>query len=131
MKITVTKNDIEGGRKSDPEDCPVARALRRAGILHFGVTGMAVMVQGEREHATILLPSGVQEWIMEFDWGTQVEPMHFELALPPEQCPGRERKGRRDITERQPRPGPASVPEPSLLPPLWTEKVRGATLMVG
>ena len=40
------------------------------------------MVQDEREHTTVLLPGKVQEWIKDFDWGTPVEPMDFELAVP-------------------------------------------------
>jgi hypothetical protein len=30
----------------------------------------------------VLLPVPVQEWIMDFDWGVQVDPMEFELVLP-------------------------------------------------
>lgn len=115
MKITVTKEDIGGGRRSDPEDCPVARALRRAGVVHFGVTGMAVMIPGERQHTSVLLPGEVQEWIMDFDWGTPVKPIEFELALPQEQMQGRARKAIKGAV-RMLKPVSAVEPEPMLLP---------------
>lgn len=54
---------------------------------------MAVMIPGERQHSSVLLPGEVQEWIMDFDWGTPVRPMEFELALPGEEMVGRARKG--------------------------------------
>jgi hypothetical protein len=82
MKITVTKDDIVVGRKSDPGDCPVARALRRAGVAHFGVTGMTGMIEGRQQHGIVLLPAPVQEWIVEYDLGFPVEPMAFDLTLP-------------------------------------------------
>jgi hypothetical protein len=89
MKITVTTKDIEEGRRRDPSDCPVARALRRAGISHFGVTGMLVIVQEGRNHLPVVLPAGVQDWILDFDWGSTVAPIDFELAVPEEKEIGR------------------------------------------
>ncbi|SPE50672.1 hypothetical protein SBV1_120013 [Verrucomicrobia bacterium] len=117
MKITVTKEDIDGGRRSDPEDCPVARALRRAGLAHFGVTGMAVMVGGEPLHTTLLLPGAVQEWIMDYDWGAPVKPMEFELVLPSE---GTELPPRPEAVA-QPALAPESVAEALALPILDLE----------
>lgn len=84
MKITVTSKDIEEGRRRDPSECPVARALRRAGISHFGVTGMLVIVQTGRKHIPLVLPATVQEWILDFDWGSAMAPIDFELRLPHE-----------------------------------------------
>jgi hypothetical protein len=116
MRIIVTKEDIAGGRRSDPEDCPVARALRRAGIVHFGVTGMAVMIPGERQHASVLLPGDVQEWIMDFDWGSPVKPLEFELALPEEQPRSRARKHAKTGAPTPLRPVPALDTASPLLP---------------
>ena len=80
MKITVTRDDIDGGRRRDPNNCAVALALRRSGITHFGVTGMLVCLGPG--HTNVLLPGPVQEWIVDFDWGVPVNPIEFELALP-------------------------------------------------
>lgn len=84
MRITVTTQDIEQGRRRDPGECPVARALRRAGISHFGVTGMLVIVESGRTHVPLVLPPNVQEWILDFDWGSAMAPVEFELTLPHE-----------------------------------------------
>jgi hypothetical protein len=80
MKIMVTREDIEGGRRYDPVRCPVARALRRAGMVFFTVMESAVRLRDEDEHGGLLvLPGSVQNWIRDFDRGEPVEPMHFEL----------------------------------------------------
>jgi len=83
MKISVTRADIEGARRRDPNDCAVARALRRAGIVHFGVMGMLVAVEMGRQQTSLFLPGQVQEWILDFDWGLPVQPFEFELTFPP------------------------------------------------
>jgi hypothetical protein len=93
MRITVTTKDIEEGRRRDPSECPVARALRRAGISHFGVTGMLVIVQTGRNHVPLVLPANVQDWILDFDWGSAMAPIDFELMLPHEQERQQERVG--------------------------------------
>src|SRR5512146_2739695 len=82
MKITVTKADIEGGRRRDPHECAVARALRRAGLAHLGVMGMLVAVRTRRQQTSMFLPGFVQEWILDYDWGLPVQPIEFELAVP-------------------------------------------------
>jgi len=68
----------------DPYGCPVARALRRVGVAHFGVTGMAVMAGEDRQRTMVILPSIAQDWIKAFDYGMPVAPFEFELLLPPE-----------------------------------------------
>ncbi len=100
MKITVTKQDIENGRRCDPDCCPVGRALSRAGVLHLGVVGAAVMVADGPGHAVSLpLPGAVESWILDFDGSRPVEPMSFELALPAQRKNGPRHNGR---TRRQP-----------------------------
>lgn len=84
MNIRVTSEDIEHGQMRDPYGCPVARAVRRAGIAHFGVTGMAVMAGEDRQRTMVILPSVAQDWIKAFDYGMPVAPFEFELLLPPE-----------------------------------------------
>ncbi|PWU15831.1 MAG: hypothetical protein C5B50_14730 [Verrucomicrobia bacterium] len=83
MKIIVSREDIQRGQRRDPEDCPVARALRRAGIGHSGVMGAAITFTDEQQHTTLLLlPGEVQEWIARFDQGGEAEPFDFDLVLP-------------------------------------------------
>ncbi len=83
MRIVVTKEDIENGTRQDPKGCPVGRALSRAGINHCCVTGPAVILKNERQHATaLLLPEAVRSWIVNYDRGNSVEPIGFEVGLP-------------------------------------------------
>ena len=83
MTISVTREDIEQGRRCDPDCCPVGRALSRAGVVHFGVVGPTVMVADDAEHATGLpLPTAVKDWILDFDGAQPVEPITFDLTLP-------------------------------------------------
>lgn len=86
MRITVTLEDIEAGRRYDPVRCPVARALRRTGMAYFTVMESAVRLRDEEHYGGLLvLPGPVQDWIRGFDRGEPVDPMSFELELPWEQ----------------------------------------------
>lgn len=89
MKVIVTRDDIDQGRRRDPNDCAVARALRRAGVAHSGVTGMLVFLDNNQQRTSVLLPGPVQEWIVDFDWGAAVEPIEFDLTLPSVETPAR------------------------------------------
>ena len=83
MKITVTKAEIESGHRHDPERCPVAQALNRAGILHFGVMLASVVVADGNGHvAGLALPAKVTDWILDFDSSRPVGPISFELTVP-------------------------------------------------
>jgi len=82
MNIRVTEEDIEQGQRRDPQGCPVARALRREGVDHMGVGGMAVMMVLACKNTFVLLPAAAQQWITEFDWGGKVGPFEFEFYLP-------------------------------------------------
>jgi hypothetical protein len=80
MKIEVNEHDIEQGRRRDLKCCAIGRALDRAGVVHFGVTGPAVLLANELRLSTArLLPPFVQRWILDFDAGKLVEPFSFEL----------------------------------------------------
>jgi len=109
MNIRVTSEDIEHGQMRDPYGCPVARAVRRAGVAHFGVTGMAVMAGEDRQRTMVILPSIAQDWIKAFDYGMPVAPFEFELLLPPEL----EEKLQKPRVERTRR----VEPEPFFAPP--------------
>lgn len=81
MRIIVTREDIENGRPRDAQNCPVAMALRRAGVGHFGVSGILVWVASGNQ--AIVLPGPAQEWILNYDYGCQMAPFEFELSLTP------------------------------------------------
>ena len=88
MKITVTQEDIEQGRRSEPNECAVARAFLRAGVDHFGVMGARVMVANRLGHlVNLMLPRSVQNWILDFDAGKFVVPFAFNIGMPCEQIP--------------------------------------------
>ncbi len=83
MRIVVTKEDIEKGRRQDPKGCPIGRALSRAGVNHCCVAGAAVILRNEPQQVTaLLLPDVVRNWIFDFDRGKTVEPIGFEVGLP-------------------------------------------------
>jgi hypothetical protein len=83
MKITVTREDIQNGRRHNPSGCPVGLAIQRAGVPYCCVTGGAVVMRHEHRGTTaLLLPEAVQNWIADFDQARSVEPISFELGLP-------------------------------------------------
>jgi hypothetical protein len=78
ITVTVTARDIKYGKPSSPERCPVARACHRAGFpFEAVVTGMGVCVGS----AQFILSDLVQNWIMDFDWGSPVSPIVFEIEV--------------------------------------------------
>ena len=89
MKITVTKEDIEQGRRHHPSHCPIGRAVGRSGLPHYCVTRSAILIGGSSSRATaLLLPEPIQHWILAFDEARPVQPVSFELGLPvPVGCP--------------------------------------------
>jgi hypothetical protein len=79
MRITITAEEIEKGRVRDAQNCPVALALRRAGVSHFGVSGILVwLAAGNR---AVVLPVHIQEWILSYDYGCLMSPIEFDLDL--------------------------------------------------
>lgn len=85
MTIRITQEDIENGRRCDPDCCPVGRALLRSGVEHLGVVGSGVMIMDERHYTEVVpLPESVINWILAFDGKRPVEPISFELTMPAE-----------------------------------------------
>ncbi len=108
MRIQVTSEDLANGRRRDARGCPVALALNRAGILHFGVTGMLVwFAEGQR---CVLLPTAVQEWIRAYDAGVAMEPIEFELSMNVDAIPATATEKPKPAAEKI----PIAAPRPSL-----------------
>lgn len=78
MKIEVTQQDIDSGKKSDTSCCPVALAMARAvEPLRVSVITKWASIDG-RYHS---LPPEVTTFIKRFDIGGAVDPFTFELQL--------------------------------------------------
>lgn len=79
MKIKVTKEDIRLGSSKicDGTKCPIARAMKRAGIKigHVGVTFYRLENQSLRRQ----LPTHVTRFICDICDGEKVKPFIFEL----------------------------------------------------
>ena len=92
MKITVsvTQEDIERGREGGfiAQNCPIARALRRARFpdatvgLQFLGDFPDYVVHFQKGGRFRSLPESAQQFAFEFDIGRSVEPFSFELEVP-------------------------------------------------
>jgi hypothetical protein len=80
MKVRVTRNDIEIGVPSDIDQCPVARALNRAGNDTYQVGGSRIY----GKWAVYDLPPEVWAFVSRLDCGLPVDPIEFELGAPVE-----------------------------------------------
>lgn len=88
MKITVTKDDIQGAQRREANNCPIARALRRqgAGPLVVGphpdaMTYWETWVVGNAHAIVATLPLGAAQFARNFDMGVFVQPFSFWLDL--------------------------------------------------
>jgi hypothetical protein len=83
MRIYVTQEDIANGSRFSPDLCPVALALTRAGLYHFGVFGVLFLLESDLSTVTLLrLPKAVSDWIANFDADHPVSPITFDVELP-------------------------------------------------
>lgn len=82
MKITVTQDHINNGKKVNPASCPIALAVKELGYsfvsvgntkCHFG----QVIDAGYR---TFLLPEEAVEFVHAFDYNWPVNPFEFEMT---------------------------------------------------
>ena len=74
IKVSVTQQDIDNGRRQDPFSCPIALSLRRA----FGAEQIRIeshrIIIGNQEYR----PSKrMKTFIHKFDSGKSVEPQTF------------------------------------------------------
>lgn len=88
VRVEVTAEDIERGRRKGPCSCPIALAARRALGCYVNVQPRTIRLAG----ATVCsLPMVAQDFIMRFDrrmwsWSKRrpVKPFAFTLKLPTE-----------------------------------------------
>ncbi len=80
IKVEVTAEDIETGKRNDPCHCPVALAIMRTvpGVSPDGglFAGVFVLRWADKCMRT---PDAVAEFIVQFDGGGDVHPFAFEL----------------------------------------------------
>ena len=86
MKINITQEDLDLGKRYHCKMCPVALALQRAGIevssvgkyvFSYYVTNTAESIRLK----TVGLPPTVTSFIAKFDKGERTEPFEFEIEL--------------------------------------------------
>lgn len=81
MKIEVTQEDIEKGKRGSKCYCPIALALMRAQPTRCVSVG-ALTVALDLPRVCLNLPHRVRCWIYDFDSGEAVAPFEFDLDLP-------------------------------------------------
>ena len=98
LVICVEAQDIKGARRSDPEKCPVARAIRRTFNLPVRVSldtkddcksstswkdaiNHRVSLKGSNSLWIFKIPSSVVLKIQNYDDGGEMKPFTFELKV--------------------------------------------------
>lgn len=83
LTIEVTQRDIDAGTPCKSGDCPIARAMSRAGLRRVAVNEDDIYFDhGDGERGFRLLPRAAEEFIMAFDHGRAVHPFEFEIEVP-------------------------------------------------
>jgi hypothetical protein len=84
VKIHVTQDDIDKGIQSNCVECPVARALNRAGIKGLVASGFVSVNDGDTFYNGFYaeLPRSASRFINRFDKGWSVKPFDFFLNMP-------------------------------------------------
>lgn len=86
VRINVTKKDIKNGTRSDSDECPIARACRRAGLKNVSVGGRTVTCDGARPRGgttsrrQFKVPQKATNFISAFDGGRDVAAFAFTLT---------------------------------------------------
>ena len=75
MKVRVTQDHIDRGKRLNPDLCPIAIALADEGWRQVEVACGAAL---SRERSG-LLPVRVSAWVSDFDEGATVKPFEFEF----------------------------------------------------
>lgn len=84
LTVQVTQEDIFRGVRSNSEECPIARALRRkTGSAQVNVEGPTATVNGDR----YLMDTTGRNFIQRFDADRWVKPVEILLRKVDELCP--------------------------------------------
>jgi hypothetical protein len=78
VTVWVTMSDIANGKPGDPCACPIALAMKRAGLPSPEVYEDEIVWQDNGEHVAETSPT-VREFIRYYDSGGTTIPIHFHL----------------------------------------------------
>ena len=81
MRVQVTAKDIEEGHRGQCYSCPIALALKRKGVLKYGV---GVRWINSYNGLRYRLPRATRQWQEDFDYGRPVEPALLRFDLDPQ-----------------------------------------------
>lgn len=80
MQVSVTQEDIDLGIRGSCSECPVARAMTRAGFLDVSICpGLLVWRGGPAGRRGFTAPKHVTEFIIAFDSEGSGQPFTFEV----------------------------------------------------
>lgn len=86
IKIQVTQDDIDRGRRCVASQCPIARAVRRAFDKPYSVsvgTRYIIVCQKRRGPEQVFtMDANTCHWRHEFDMARSVQPFSFPLCEP-------------------------------------------------
>lgn len=82
MLIEFTQKDIDNGEPRSPSSCPLALAIRRAGldVATIGLYDIYYRDQNKKSKA-ISLPDKAVTFRMKVDWANNPQPFLFELDI--------------------------------------------------
>ena len=78
-KITITRHCIKAGKASSVAYCPVALALKAAGLNHVSVHPSYARFSNGAAELHVPLPEKIQRFIETYDVGDPVRPTSFIL----------------------------------------------------
>jgi hypothetical protein len=81
LKIEVTQEDIDKGKRDDCTSCPIALAAIRTGATSAFVDSDSIHIVAENERGLFFkLPLKAQQFIHDFDYSRPVSPFSFVLG---------------------------------------------------
>jgi len=83
MKIEVKQEHIDKGDRTSPCSCPVALALKEAGLPDPGVTETQIRLDVMNSWRSVQIPDEAAAFVRAFDAGESVQPFTFDLPLEP------------------------------------------------
>jgi hypothetical protein len=85
VRIDVTQEDIEAGKRRKVTTCPIARAANRVFVKAARVNTFEIRVAGMHVFTGQPLPLRASRFVMAFDSGRPVKPFSFTIAGVPKE----------------------------------------------
>lgn len=87
LRLNVSNSDIKNGEKANPQDCAIAKTLKRnkhikvksVSVLQHACTIKAQGKNGKAQYFRAELPAEARNFISNFDHGYAVAPLSFVL----------------------------------------------------